>query len=167
MTGVMSSGMLLAAGESVSAQDPSSAAAAVKRAITVHDSVIVMTTDGRRLAGTVEGLTDAALTLRTPTETTTVSFERLSEIRVRRQDPLWNGMLIGTGIGALGGLIPDYYDDCEECHDALYGSMALGAGIGLVVDVLMPSTRLVYQSPARERKGSAPRLTADRSRRSR
>lgn len=45
-------------------------------------------------------------------------------------------MLIGAGVGAALGLIPDYYDDCEECHDSLYVSVAVGAGIGLLVDAL-------------------------------
>ncbi len=55
---------------------------------------------------------------------------------VRRDDPLWNGLLIGAAAGALLGLIPDHYDDCEECHDALYASVAVGAGVGLLVDAL-------------------------------
>lgn len=54
----------------------------------------------------------------------------------KQRDSLLNGVLIGAGIGALLGLIPDYYDDCEECHDSLYASIAVGAGIGLVVDLL-------------------------------
>jgi hypothetical protein len=54
----------------------------------------------------------------------------------RKRDSLWNGLAIGAGVGALVGLIPDYYDDCEECHDMLYVSIAAGAGIGLVVDLL-------------------------------
>lgn len=54
----------------------------------------------------------------------------------RPTDSLWNGVLIGAGVGALVGLIPDHYDDCEECHDSLYASIAVGAGIGLVVDLV-------------------------------
>jgi hypothetical protein len=54
----------------------------------------------------------------------------------KRRDSVLNGVLIGAGVGALLGLIPDYYDDCEECHDSLYTSIAVGAGIGLVVDLL-------------------------------
>jgi hypothetical protein len=53
-----------------------------------------------------------------------------------KRDSVLNGVLIGAGIGALAGLIPDYYDDCEECHDSLYWSIAVGAGVGLVVDLL-------------------------------
>ena len=59
----------------------------------------------------------------------------------QRRDSVLNGVLIGAGIGALLGLIPDYYDDCEECHDSLYASIAVGAGIGLVIDVLRSNRR--------------------------
>lgn len=54
----------------------------------------------------------------------------------RKNDSVLNGLLIGAGVGALLGLIPDYYDDCEECHDSLYVSIAVGAGVGLLVDLL-------------------------------
>jgi hypothetical protein len=52
------------------------------------------------------------------------------------RDAVWNGLLIGAGVGALFGLIPDHYDDCEECHDSLYASIAVGAGIGALIDLL-------------------------------
>lgn len=57
-----------------------------------------------------------------------------SQTTKSRNDSLLNGLLIGAGVGAALGLIPDYYDDCEECHDSLYASIAVGAGIGLLVD---------------------------------
>jgi hypothetical protein len=53
-----------------------------------------------------------------------------------KRDSVLNGVLIGAGVGALAGLIPDHYDDCEECHDSLYWSIGVGAGIGLLVDFL-------------------------------
>jgi hypothetical protein len=52
------------------------------------------------------------------------------------RDSLWDGMLLGAGVGALLGLIPDHYDDCEECHDSLYVSIAVGAGTGVLIDLL-------------------------------
>jgi hypothetical protein len=54
----------------------------------------------------------------------------------KQRDSVLNGVLIGAGIGAVVGLIPDYYDDCGECHDPLYGSIVFGAGIGLLIDLL-------------------------------
>ena len=59
-----------------------------------------------------------------------------SQTTKRRNDSLLNGVLIGAGIGAVLGLIPDHYDDCDECHDSLYASIAVGGGIGLLVDAL-------------------------------
>jgi hypothetical protein len=53
-----------------------------------------------------------------------------------KRDSLVDGLLVGAGLGALLGLIPDYYDDCEECHDALYVSTAVGAGVGVLIDLL-------------------------------
>jgi hypothetical protein len=53
-----------------------------------------------------------------------------------QRDSLLNGVLIGAAAGGLLGLIPDYLDDCGECHDSLYASIAIGAGVGLLVDAL-------------------------------
>jgi hypothetical protein len=60
--------------------------------------------------------------------------------RVKRRDSVLNGVLIGASVGFAVGLFADYYDDCEECHDALWGSIAHGAGIGLGVDLLLGAT---------------------------
>jgi hypothetical protein len=57
------------------------------------------------------------------------------------RDAVWDGLLIGAGVGAALGLIPDHYDDCSECHDSLYASVAVGAGVGLLVDLLRSGGR--------------------------
>ena len=57
------------------------------------------------------------------------------------RDSVLDGLLIGAGIGALLGLIPDHYDDCEECHDSLWASIAVGAGAGLVIDAVRGNRR--------------------------
>ena len=85
----------------------------------------------------------------------------------RRHDSL-NGVLMGAGVGALW-LDPQFYDDCEECHDSLYASIAVGAGIRLLIDALRfragrpcpeqrptPPCRLASLSRSSAR-GSAPR----------
>jgi hypothetical protein len=67
------------------------------------------------------------------------------------RDAVWNGLLIGAGVGALLGLIPDHYDDCEECHDSLYASIAVGAGVGVLIDWL----RTGKSSPSKASKPDA------------
>ncbi len=87
-------------------------------------------------------------------------------IPARRHDSLLNGVLIGAAIGALAGLVPDYYDDCEECHDSLYIATAVGAGIGLLVDALRmtPVTApAVSHRPPRVSAGRTPPRTAPRA----
>jgi hypothetical protein len=74
-----------------------------------------------------------------------------STTQTTRRDSVLTGVLIGAGIGALLGLIPDYYDDCEECHDSLYASIAVGAGIGLIVDLLRSDTRTASRSRSDDR----------------
>jgi len=63
-----------------------------------------------------------------------------------RRDSVLNGVLIGAGVGALAGLIPDHYDDCEECHDSLYASIGVGAGVGLLIDALRVKSTASSQS---------------------
>jgi hypothetical protein len=63
-----------------------------------------------------------------------------------RRDSVLDGVLIGAGVGALAGLIPDHYDDCEECHDSLYASIGVGAGVGLLIDALRVKSTASSQS---------------------
>jgi hypothetical protein len=79
--------------------------------------------------------------------------------RRRKNDPLWNGPVIGFGIGAVVGLIGaagcDDYSSCGSSTGefvALYG--AIGAGVGLAVDVLLTrghATVPAKASPLRSR----------------
>jgi hypothetical protein len=63
--------------------------------------------------------------------------------RAKRRDSVLDGVLIGASVGFAVGLFADYYDDCEECHDALWGSIAYGAGIGLGLDLLLGARNTV------------------------
>jgi hypothetical protein len=78
-----------------------------------------------------------------------------------RRDSLLNGLLIGAAAGAALGLIPDYFDDCEECHDSLYASIAVGAGIGLLVDAFAPEP--TDQAPTDRARSGGCRRSARRS----
>ena len=119
----------------------------LKNAIKAGDAVVVLAQDGRRFRADVLQVSNTALSLRTGTINEVLSVERVREVSVRRNDGVWNGLLIGTAAGALGGLIPDYLDDCKECHDSLYGSIAVGAAAGVIIDALFRAQTLVYRAP--------------------
>ncbi len=131
----------------VFAQAPASSPSRLQHVLKVDDTVIVLVADGNQRRGMVRDVTDTVLSLRTSRGTEVLPLERVREVRVRRADPVWNGVVIGLATGALAGLVPDYYDDCAECHDSLYGSIAVGAGIGLLVDAVTRPTPLVYRAP--------------------
>lgn len=119
----------------------------LKEVIKPEHSVVVMTQDGQRVRGDILQISDTALSLRVGRANEVFPIERVREVSVRRNDRVWNGLLIGAAAGALGGLIPDHLDDCEECHDSLYGSIAVGAGTGLLIDALIRAQTLVYRAP--------------------
>ncbi len=148
--GPLAVGFALVAATAAFAQAPASSPSELRQVLKVDETVIVLVADSRRLQGTVHEVTDTALSLQTSRGTEVLSLERVREVRVRRSDSVWNGAIIGLGVGALAGLVPDYYDDCAECHDSLYGSAAVGAGIGLIADALVRQTPLVYRAAGAE-----------------
>jgi hypothetical protein len=101
------------------------------------------------MVGRFETASPESLVLLVDGERRQLPASSVGEVRTRRQDAVWNGLIIGAAVGALAGLIPDYYDDCEECHDSLYLSFAVGAGVGVVIDLLRQERRLVYAAPSR------------------
>ena len=119
----------------------------IKAAVQAGDSVVILAQDGRRFRASVVKVGNTALNVRTSDIDQVLSIEHLRELSVRRNDRLWNGLLIGAAMGALGGLVPDYMDDCKECHDSLYGSIAAGAGAGLLIDALVRQQKLIYRAP--------------------
>ena len=114
-------------------------------------TVTVTDTGGRQFRGTVERASPTQLSLRTGGETRQFGVADVRTVRVRREDSLINGALIGAAVG--GGLTSLYFLD-NECHDdpACYGAVAAYAGIGaltgLGIDALRHRSVVVYTAPA-------------------
>jgi hypothetical protein len=130
------------------AQPPAGALDALESTLRPRSPVEVTRGDGTRVKGRFETVEQGKLMLVVGERRVAIEERDVRKVVSSRHDPLWNGPLIGAAAGALLGLIPDYYDDCEECHDSLYVSMAVGAGVGLLVDVLRRERQTVYQAPA-------------------
>ena len=82
----------------------------------------------------------------------------VAAIRVRQEDSLLNGALIGAAVG--GGLTSLIFLDNEcrvapECYGALAFYTGIGATAGLIVDAWRHGSRTVYAAPS----GRGRRLT--------
>jgi hypothetical protein len=97
----------------------------------------------------------------------------------RRRDSLWNGVIIGAGVGALAGAVSGTaIVDCSECSGfnvpLTFGVLgaAIGAGLGAGIDAWhnqgaapVQGTRHVQLAPlvAKEKRGLAAGSASDRS----
>lgn len=121
----------------------------------------VTTIDGREIEGEVVDRSDARLTLRTSTGRSAFSIDDVRAIDTT--DPIRNGTIIGTAIGAAGGAVPGIFATlvyCSEEHcgvgEALWINsvfIGMGAGIGAATGALADSLR-VRRTPLYRRGGS-------------
>jgi hypothetical protein len=125
------------------------------------DTVWVSDAQGREIAGKIQALTPDALTLRGDGARSFAARD-VSLIRQRQPDGIWNGALIGLGIGgglAAAGCIAekDYTDSFCPGYILLYPAM--GMGIAVAIDALIPGKKiLAYRAPG-PAGGNAARLS--------
>src|SRR5262249_37296860 len=125
----------------------------------------VIDAGGRTTVGSLGTLTSSSLELLiqnkdsdgriTSPTLRTLAESDVREIRYERRDPVWNGALIGFGIGALPAIIyiVGSQHGSDPLHDASTGAQiilipgAISAGIGALVDGVFYEHRTVYRSP--------------------
>jgi hypothetical protein len=112
--------------------------------------VNLTSTAGKRLAGTIAGLTSSTLSLKVGKELLELREADVQTIRHRGNDSLRNGALWGLGTGAGVGMVT-----CGRCHvgpglvaAAMFGG--IGSGIGVGIDALIRTEMTVFQ-----RRGAA------------
>lgn len=148
--------MLLALGvSSMEGQEVAESLEQLRSRVAVGDTVTVTDVQGRKMHGTISGLSLSSVTLiagRTEREFLEADVETIS-----RRDSRWNGTLWGLGIGGVlgawadNGLVDVYgREDISvgESVGFIAGTAAVGAGIGFAVDALIRGTRLIYSRPA-------------------
>lgn len=116
------------------------------------DTVYVTDDAGFEIKGKVLDLSPNALALMVDGQRREFGPARVRTIRKRHADPVWQGALIGAGIGMAPflGYCVSATESGEKCSDqgsliAMYG--ALGGGIGAAVDALIRGKRSIYQAP--------------------
>jgi hypothetical protein len=133
------------------------------------DSITLTDRAGMRISGKVRSLSDTSLEMDFGRERRAFIESDVTTIRQRRGDSLANGALWGLGVGAAIGTAAaimvglDCYGggNCAAVAAGAIGAYgAIGAGIGVGIDALMKSKKVVYQSKSTTRLNVTPLLTA-------
>jgi hypothetical protein len=114
------------------------------------DTVYVLDHASREIAGVFGKFSDSSITLMVNGDLRHIDFEEVRQITRRGGDSLWNGALIGGGLGAsLGGLQ----------HLGVSGGAVVWGGIGALIDATVAGRVVVYRSPARTSFAVGPWVT--------
>lgn len=108
-------------------------------------TVYVTTTDGKEVPGRLAAVSGSSMTV-SLRDASTRDFDEADVTRIRVKDPLWNGMLIGAGVGGLftfalndAGCVEPYAS--PSCIKVSRGAgiaigTAIGAALGTGFDML-------------------------------
>jgi hypothetical protein len=133
------------------AQPVASSLAELKGLASGEAKVTVTDSNGQEFRGTIADASESLLSLRIGRDIRRFDAADVRSVRVRKEDSLANGALIGGAIG--GGLTSLLFLD-NECRDdpGCYAAVAVYAGIGalagLGIDALVHGTVVVYTAPA-------------------
>jgi hypothetical protein len=120
------------------------------------DSIYVRDWTGATSKAKILGLSSSSLQVMTKSGTRDISEADVSEIKQWRKDSLANGALIGLAGGATIGVVGAAYycgeegDHCPGVAAAMIGLWsAIGAGVGVGIDALIPHKRTIYSGAGR------------------
>jgi hypothetical protein len=133
------------------AQEPTVSLDQLKLLLGEGDKVTLVDTSGNGTKGRIERIASDSLAIRVGDEVRSFAEKDIRQISRKRQDAIWNGILIGAGVG-FGASLPLYLGFAEDDETGLaFGASALwgliGAGIGAVVDASVTQKQLVYFRP--------------------
>jgi hypothetical protein len=152
---------LLAAPVLALAQEPVTSFSQLNTRLKPGASVYVTDARGREIKGKIQGLSADGLTLEVPAtwpsesaQSTTLAAGDVSLIRDRPRDSLWNGTLIGLGVGAAPWCIAAAASHEPgmsvgvECLEGTVVFGSIGALIGLAIDAGHGKKVTIYRAPS-------------------
>src|SRR5262245_33101279 len=103
----------------VFAQGPDAPGAELSRNVQTGQRVTVRLTDSRQFKGTVLEVTPVQLAIATKQGPKRIPFPSIREVSRRQKDPLWEGLVIGSLVGAVLGAVSNTLNDCDrnECGE--------------------------------------------------
>jgi hypothetical protein len=136
-------------------QQPASIAAAARR-LPPRATVFITEANARRVEGTLIEVTAAGLRVESGGEIRLVEAGDVRVLEWQRPDSLWNGVLVGAGIGAIPGiywLIADPNECGGMCPEEL-ALIGIGAAAGGLIDRLISKKVTVFRSGGPESRGA-------------
>lgn len=147
---VLGSLIELASGTAAGAQ-PAASLEALRPLADAASTVIVIDAHGREVRGTIADASSTELSLRAGGTIHRFPAADVRTVRVRKDDSLADGALIGALVGG-GSVALNFLDN--ECHDdpACYAAVGWCAGIGALagigIDALVRDEAVVYSAGA-------------------
>ena len=120
---------------------PASSPGALSTRVKTGDTVYVLDTMSREVTGVFGRVSDTAISLTVDGAEREIPFSEVRRVTRRGGDSLWNGVLIGAGVGALGGSL-------QGARMALTGAALYGA-LGAFIDSQKRGRVVVYSAPGR------------------
>jgi hypothetical protein len=141
---------LVAVSATSSAQPVASSLDELKGLAIATSTVKVTDSTGQEVKGRLIGVSSSELTLRTGDATRTFESSQVRTVRLRKEDSLVNGALIGAAVG--GGLSSLIFLDNEcrndpDCYTYVAVNAAIGTFVGIGIDALLHGYRVVYAAP--------------------
>jgi len=128
----------------------------LEKEISIGERVRVIDKSGNMIEGKIADISADSLTLRG--RKASLSADSIQVIQKRRKDPWWNGLLIGGGAGAAGGIIlaeSRCSDDSECSAIARVAFIPAGVGIGMAMGALIDSAVSKYDTVFTGNRASA------------
>ena len=113
------------------------------------EKVEITDVTGDHLKGRILAFTGQTLTVSAKGVRRDFKESQVLEIRHRKPDKWWNGMLIGLGTGAGSGLVLAAYACRGDCYGEVYAEAAVGGGIygmgiGALIDFMIRKHETVF-----------------------
>ncbi len=138
------------------AQEPVHSLPELETRVFLGDTVRVIDLNGQKIDGRLQRISADSLGLVVDGGLRELPEGNIREVRTRRPDKWWNGLLIGAGIGfgtgvwLSAGLCDGFISECTVEGGLILGLglTGAGAGVGALVDRLISKYDTIYERSA-------------------
>ena len=137
-------------GSAVSAQTPQGATVNLETTLIPGMTVWITDSNGREEKTRIVSVSGDTVATTTGGEIRRLPTTDVMRVRVRHSDPVINGALIGAGAAVASGLFlcrtMEPWENCRDDVGPIFRIGAIGAGVGVGIDLLIRGRRTLYES---------------------